>query len=180
MTPNWYVITGGPSTGKTTLLHRLWLRGYKTIPEAARAVIDNAIESGMTVEELRADERHFQELVLDMKVDVEKALDKQQLIFFDRGMQDTTAYLGYYDYQLTQEEKDTIAKSKYKAMFLLDPLDEFTEDYARTEDETFRLKIQDLLEQAYTEHNIPVIHVPPIGLDKRVEFILDYVRREGK
>lgn len=180
MTQNWYVITGGPSTGKTTLLHRLWLRGYKTVPEAARAVIDEAVEKGVTVEQLRSNERHFQELVLERKVQVESELDKEQLTFFDRGMHDTTAYIGYYDDELTDDEKRTVSASKYKAVFLLDPLDEYKEDYARVEDETFRVKIQELLEKAYADDGIPVVHVPPIGLDKRVEFILDYVRREGK
>lgn len=180
MIPNWYVITGGPSTGKTKLLHRLWLRGYKTVPEAARAVIDNALEKGMTVEELRADERKFQELVLDLKIQTENELDKDQLTFFDRGMQDTTAYLGYYRYELTDQEVSQIKKSKYKAVFLLEPLEKYSEDYARVEDAEFRDKIQNLLETAYTDDSIPVVRVPDIGLDNRVEFILNYVKQEGK
>jgi predicted ATPase len=180
MIPNWYVVTGGPSTGKTTLLYRLSLRGYKTVPEAARAVIDEAIEKGMTVEELRSNERHFQELVLDRKVQVESELDPQQLTFFDRGMHDTTAYISYYGDELTDKEKKTISQSKYKAVFLLDTLDEYKEDYARVEDETFRVKIQELLEKAYTDDGITVVRVPDIGLNDRVEFILDYVRREAK
>lgn len=34
-----YVLTGGPGTGKTTLLKELAKRGYQTVPEAARLVI---------------------------------------------------------------------------------------------------------------------------------------------
>ena len=45
---SWYVITGGPSTGKTTLLEELAKRGYKTIPEVARVVIDEGIAAGKT------------------------------------------------------------------------------------------------------------------------------------
>lgn len=178
MTPNWYVVTGGPSTGKTTLLYRLSLRGYKTIPEGARAVIDDAIEKGMTVEELRSNERHFQELVLAHKVEVEQTLDKDQLTFFDRGMHDTTAYIEYYGDHLTDSEKVLVSASRYKAVFLLDQLEEYSEDYARVEDEAFRDGIQGLLEKAYADDGIPVVHVPAIGLDNRVEFILDYVRKD--
>ena len=34
-----FVITGGPGVGKTTLLNALSTNGYKTIPEAARTII---------------------------------------------------------------------------------------------------------------------------------------------
>jgi predicted ATPase len=36
----WYVITGGPSTGKTTTVTALTQRGYHVVEEAARLVIE--------------------------------------------------------------------------------------------------------------------------------------------
>lgn len=180
MTPNWYVITGGPSTGKTTLLYRLSLRGYKTIPEAARAVIDEGIEKGLTVDDVRKDEHDFQIAVLNRKLEVESKLDKDQLTFFDRGMHDTTAYCGYYGYPLTEKEKKSISDAKYKAVFVLNNLKRYESDYARTEGQDFRNKIEEMFVDAYSADDIPVIRVPDIGLNERVEFILDYVRQDNK
>ena len=37
---NWYVITGGPSTGKTTTIDLLQKQGYHTTIEHARHYID--------------------------------------------------------------------------------------------------------------------------------------------
>ncbi|PZR03085.1 MAG: hypothetical protein DI539_26790, partial [Flavobacterium psychrophilum] len=50
---NWYVITGGPCTGKTTVVELLAKRGYVTIAEQARHYIDTQKVEGRTVEEIR-------------------------------------------------------------------------------------------------------------------------------
>ncbi|QQO10398.1 AAA family ATPase [Breznakiella homolactica] len=41
-----YIITGGPGAGKTSVVNELSVRGYKTIPEAAREIIRNQIDTG--------------------------------------------------------------------------------------------------------------------------------------
>ena len=64
---NWWVITGGPSTGKTALLEELAKRGYQTKPEAARVYIDDEISHGMTIDQIRINESKFQEVLLYMK-----------------------------------------------------------------------------------------------------------------
>ena len=53
---NWQVITGGPSTGKTTVINMLAERGYKTTIEHARHYIDTMRTEGQTVEELRSNQ----------------------------------------------------------------------------------------------------------------------------
>ena len=44
--PNFYVITGGPGSGKTTVLAELMRLGHRCIPEDARAVIQEQVASG--------------------------------------------------------------------------------------------------------------------------------------
>ena len=46
---NWYVITGGPSSGKTTTVNLLKARGYKTTTEHARHYLDTQRINGKTV-----------------------------------------------------------------------------------------------------------------------------------
>ncbi len=36
-----YIITGGPCVGKTSVLERLASKGFETVPESSRIVIDN-------------------------------------------------------------------------------------------------------------------------------------------
>ena len=172
---NWYVITGGPSTGKTTLLAELEKLGYKTIPEAARSVIDEAIASGKTVAELRADEHAFQDEVMRKKVTTEAEHTPQELLFFDRGMQDTLAYLRAYDFNLEDWVLEQMQSARYQKVFLLDTLPNFQSDYARTEDKEFSVRLRELLRDAYSEFGMEPIIVPVASPAERAKFVIDLV-----
>lgn len=174
-TNNWYVLTGGPSTGKTTLLKLLSEKGYQVVPEAARSVIDTHLADGISVEELRSDEKHFQELVVQRKADIESTLDPNAIIFFDRGMHDSNAYLRYYDFHIEDWIDDLVYNATYRKVFLLDQLDRYKDDYARVEDQAFRERIGELLQAAYEQSDIPVEVVPDIGLEKRLNHILNSI-----
>lgn len=180
MVPNWYVITGGPSSGKSTLLNILGEEGYATFEEAARLVIDEGLAAGKTVEEIRADEKSFQEAVLERKIQVEASHDKTLLTFFDRGMHDTLAYYRFYGWAIDKKTKKALIEAKYKSMFLLSPLSFFEKDYARTEGREFAVQLHDLLKEAYEAYNIPVIEVPDASPEERIQFILDTVNQNSE
>lgn len=94
--PPWYVITGGPSSGKTTLLERLHDLGYNTVPEAARVLIDEYEAKGIPAKDLRKDERLFQQRVLQMKLKIEEETPRDRVVFFDRGVPDSIGYFLAY------------------------------------------------------------------------------------
>ena len=64
---NWYVITGGPGSGKTTTVNLLKERGYITTFEHARHYLDTQRLKGKTIEDVRKRQREFQLGVLDMQ-----------------------------------------------------------------------------------------------------------------
>lgn len=173
MSPNkWYVITGGPATGKTTLLAALAKRGHLTVPEAARAVVDQGRAKGLTIQDIRKDEQKFQENVTRLKAEREVAADPSVLTFFDRGMHDTWAYLVVGPYKIAPWVEELLQSSRYQKVFLLEPLPEYEHDYARNEDETKRQQLQKLLKEAYTRHGMEVIHIPVMPVEERADFIL--------
>ena len=59
----------------------------------------------------------------------------------------------------------------YKKIFILDRLP-FVNDYARTEDEQAQKLIHQLIIEVYQSLEFPVVFVPVISPDERVEFIL--------
>lgn len=62
MATNWYVITGGPSSGKTTTVNALQQRGDKTTIEHARHYIDTQRIVSRTVAEIRATSGSFKKV----------------------------------------------------------------------------------------------------------------------
>jgi predicted ATPase len=177
---NWYVITGGPSTGKTTLLSVLRKRGYKTLPESARVLIDEAKNKGVSPEKYREDEKKFQMDVLRHKVKLEKELDSKQLTFFDRGMHDTLAYIRLIGEKINQEITDAVSKANYKKVFLLERLGGYEKDYARTETAAQARQLDSLLYEAYDEAGITPIIVPIMKPKERAEFVLHHISEDTK
>jgi predicted ATPase len=59
----------------------------------------------------------------------------------------------------------------YRKVFLLECLP-LVRDYARREDETEQRRLRDLLHEVYHSLPFPVVHVPVMPAEERVDFIL--------
>lgn len=174
--PNWYVITGGPSSGKTTVLNELAKLGYIVNPEAARVLIDEEMAKGKSIEEIRGPtkggypEAEFQKKVLKIKIDVEKAAPKDKIVFFDRAIPDSIAY-----YQICGLDPKEVLKScrgkVYRKIFFLEQLP-FDQDYARVEDAETIKKLNKLLKESYQNLGYEIIEIPAISVQKQVKKIL--------
>lgn len=170
-TTEWYVITGGPSSGKTTTVELLKQRGYKTTIEHARHYIDTQRVTGKTTEEIRANQLAFQRGILDMQIAQERELSRDETVFLDRAIPDALAYYRFLDLPEDRKIQDAIREASYKKVFILDPLP-LERDYARTEDEAAQKRIHELLTEVYDSLLFPVVHVPVLSPEERADFIL--------
>jgi predicted ATPase len=168
---NWHVITGGPSSGKTTTIHALGRRGYRTTIEHARHFIDTQRITGKTVAEIRANQREFQKGVLMMQIEQEKALDPDELWFLDRALPDALAYYRYVGIEPDPELLQALKTASYRKVFMLDLL-ALANDYARTEDLAAQQRIHAMLLEVYQELGFPVETVPVLPVEQRVDYIL--------
>lgn len=174
MSNPWYVITGGPCAGKTTLIEELSRRGYRTVSEAARLFIERELAKGRTLEDIRKDEVAFQRELILMKVEAERALPKDETIFFDRGMHDSEAYLALCGIEKDTELEEAIQNTSYRKAFLLD-LVAYMPDHVRTEDPVLAKRIHDLLGRSYKAHGVEVIPVPIMPVGERADFVLAHL-----
>lgn len=168
---NWYVITGGPGSGKTTTVDLLQKRGYKTTIENARHYLETQRASGKTVEEIRANQREFQLGVLRMQIEQESSLSPDDIVFLDRAIPDARAYYRFLDLPEDPILTEAIRTVSYKKIFLLDCLP-LVNDYARRENEAGQKKIHRLLTEVYESLPFPVIKVPILPAEERVDFVL--------
>lgn len=168
---NWYVITGGPSSGKTTTVSLLKERGYITTMEHARHFIDTQRLKGKTIEEVRKNQIEFQLGVLDMQIEQENEISPDVLVFLDRAIPDALAYYRFLNLPIDEKLTKALRTVSYKKVFILDCLP-LVNDYARSENEEAQKKIHALITEVYESLPFPVIHVPILLAEERVDFIL--------
>ncbi|MBW3010820.1 ATP-binding protein, partial [Candidatus Woesearchaeota archaeon] len=146
---NWYVLTGGPSSGKSKTLEYIAFLGHFIVPEASRILIDNNLSKGKSVEETRADEAEFQRIGLQMQIEVEDRIPEDRLTFFERGIPDCIAY-----YEVCGIDTAPVLEAsklrRYKRIFYFEPLP-FERDYARTEGEETVRKLNKSLYDSYAD-----------------------------
>lgn len=174
MMTKWHVITGGPSSGKTTMITLLAQRGYRTTIELARHLIDTQRITGRTTAEIRANQREFQRSVFMMQLKQEQALDPDELCFLDRALPDSLAYYRYLELEPEPELLAALKRASYRKAFVLDLLP-LARDYARTESSLAQHRIHSLLIEVYEELGCPVERVPVLPVEQRLEFILSRV-----
>jgi predicted ATPase len=171
---NWYVVTGGPSSGKSTLLEELKSRGYNTIKETARYHIENQLAKGHSLEKIRKEEKKFQEAVFKQKKIIHDSLATDAVTFFDRGYHDTVAYLKYYEFKISKFISDVCKNNTYKKVFVLDMLP-YEKDEARIENIEVAKGLHKALIKIYEDFGHEVITVPVLPLEERAQFVLDHI-----
>ena len=87
--PNFFVFTGGPGVGKTTLLRHLQALGERVVEESARAVIREQVETGGSAVPW-LDNQAFAEQTGERDIAIFDSLAQEiGRTFFDRGIIDT-------------------------------------------------------------------------------------------
>jgi predicted ATPase len=169
------VITGGPGTGKSTLINNLIKRGYYCLEEISREVILKAQKKGID-QLFLTNPLLFSELLLQGRekqfIDAEQF--ENQTVFFDRGLPDVLAYMDYIGDEYPENFKDSCALATYDCVFILKPWEDiYTSDNERYESFDQALKIHDHLTSTYIALNYNLIDVPFDTVENRTDFIVN-------
>ncbi|MBP7708277.1 ATP-binding protein [Candidatus Pacearchaeota archaeon] len=162
-------ITGGPGTGKSTVLELLSKKGYAIVPEAGRILITENQNKNIDSSKKRASQE-FQNKISKLQFKLENNF-KEGIVFSDRGIVD-----GYVYSKLNQLKVPNIitkhGKNRYFLVFILDSLPVYKNDQVRLRDEKTARKIHADLRKAYLHFGYTPISVPVLPPNERVEFIL--------
>ena len=171
----WHVLTGSPSSGKSTLISALSDLGYTTTHDAGRELIDQALAKGKSLEQVGVDSPKFEMTCARSQYAAEHKLDEKKIAFLDRAVPDSLGYFIHYGWPVPPELSKLLATHSYGKIFLLELLD-YDKDYARVESPETALAMQGCFKKAYQQLGYEVITIPRDSVENRLKLILSYIR----
>lgn len=173
------VISGGPGSGKTTLIAHLEDEGYTCMHEISRTVIQEAQKEGID-QLFLTNPILFSQKLLEGRLQqfIEASEYDAPFIFYDRGMPDVTAYMDFVDSHYPENFSETCSINRYDIIFLLPPWEEiYTQDNERYESYEQAEKVYHFLLKAYQGYNYAVIEVPVGTVDERITYIHEQLKQ---
>lgn len=167
---NWVVITGAPSSGKTSVVNELRKRGYPVEEEVARELIELGLQRGCTLDDIRGDAPDLQRHILGTAFAREEALKTSTLTFLDRGLPDSITYCRLAGIE-TEPARFLSQGFRYRAVFIFERLP-LEKDGVRLEDDALATRIDRELEEDYRALGYDPIRVPVMPIADRADFIL--------
>ena len=171
--PNWYVMAGGPSSGKTTLVGEMAKLGYVAYPEAVRIIIDREMARGRKLEEIQGTPE-LQKKVFKLQLENEENAPKDKIVFFDRALPEGIAYCRFYGMDVEEYAPPNWPKFKnrYRKIFFCQQLP-FDKDQARIEDAKTANELSRLIRAAYVDLDYEIIDLAPTpNVSDRVKIVL--------
>ena len=170
-----YVLTGGPGTGKSTLLAELQKRGVYAIKEVAEYLIEKELKGNGKILPWNNRER-FQRNVLETQIIWEKEIPSEiKVSCSDRGIPDGIAFYRLDGIRPPEEIIGSAQNTDYKEIFILDPLSEYQKTRIRREDIRMAKRIHETLNEVYKELGYRPIRIYDESLEDRIERVLDII-----
>lgn len=172
-----YVITGGPGSGKTTLINALRSQGYFCTTEAGRGIIQDQVAiNGRALP--WQDRALFAELMLCWEMrSYHLAEETTGLVFFDRGIADVEAYLRLMTIPIPEHVSKAVMSFPYNStVFIAPPWREiFHPDLERKQDFAEAERTYHALIATYRELPCELIELPRASVEERMKFILGLI-----
>lgn len=172
------VITGGPGSGKTTLINHLENMGYACMHEVSRQVINEARKQGID-QLFLTDPLLFSQKLLESRMhQFHNPIDTTEaFVFYDRGTPDVTAYMDFIGASYASDFEQVCFEYTYDVIFLLPPWQViYTQDNERYESFAEAQKIYHSLIAGYQKYGYNITEVPTGTVEERSNFVLAYLK----
>ena len=173
-----FVITGGPGSGKTTLIEALEAAGFARTVEAGRAVIQEQLASGGSAFPWK-DPAAFAEKKLERDIrSYEEAKAQTGPVFFDRGIADVVGYLRLCGLPAPAQMMKAAEDFRYhRRVFIAPPWREiYAQDAERKQDFDEAQRTYTAMVATYTACGYELVELPRASVEERVRFVVSIIR----
>jgi len=171
------VISGGPGTGKSSIIDNLGRLGFSVFRESSREITKKYKKLGQD-QLFLSEPVKFSRILLQNRITQHKESNNidENLSFFDRGIPDILAYLEYKKISYSEEFQRPAEEFKYDAVFIAEPWRNiYKKDNERYESFEELIEINKHIKNTYSNFGYELILLPASSVKERVEFILDKI-----
>lgn len=169
-----FVITGGPGSGKSSILDALQARGFARSMEAGRGIIQDQVEiGGQALPWINP--AAFAELMLCWEMrSYRMALEWSGDVFFDRGLPDVIGYLRLMKLPVPSYMEKAARTFRYhRHVFVAPPWEEiFAPDRERKQGFAEAVRTYESMVATYRDFGYELVEIPKAPVEERVEFVL--------
>ena len=173
-----FILTGGPGSGKTTLIETLARRGFARSLEAGRSILMDQVAIGGNAVHW-GDQRMFAELMLAHEMrSYHMAEAEEGPVLFDRGIPELSHYFALVG---LGEPPPHFARAaevfRYnRTVFIAPPWREiFANDKERKQDFAEAVRSYELCVAAYEHWGYELVELPKASVNARAAFVMERV-----
>jgi predicted ATPase len=172
-----HVLTGGPGSGKSTLIDALEQAGFARTVEAGRSIIRDQVAIGGRALPW-ADRELYAELQLAWEMrSYREAEALDGLVFFDRGMPDIAGYLTLIGKPVPDHLERAVNAFRYNRRVLIAPpwAEIYEQDGERRQSLEEAERTFAAMVETYRSRGYELVEIPRTNIPERVRFVLDAV-----
>ena len=175
MADRFFVLTGGPGSGKTTVIEALHQAGYAHTAEAGRGIIQDQMAIDGPSLPWR-DPMLFAELMLSWDMRSYRAAQQTTgPVFFDRGVADLVGYCGLLGLPVPAHFRKAAETFRYNPRaFIAPPWEQiYRQDRERKQDFAEAVRTYEAIASAYADLGYALVELPKVSVEERARFVLD-------
>lgn len=171
-----YIITGGPGTGKTSVINELKKNGFNCIDENSREIISTQIIKGGKILPWK-NQIAFENKISNLRTQQYLTSPEEGVCFFDRSIIDCVAYLKLNNLEVSSTIINNIKKCNFNPAVFYTPIWEaiYINDNERKENIKQAEEIEKSILKTYKSEGYKLIKIPKISIKERVGFIISKI-----